>query len=59
MHTDNKTVREKAVEWLDKMDIRRRQEYFIKHQHLIGKDALVTPEVKEKIYLLEHQLPQR
>jgi len=54
MNTDNKTVREKALEWFKNMTDLNAQKYCLKYKHLIGDDRIVTHEIKEAIYLSEH-----
>jgi len=54
MNTNNKTVREKALEWFKNMTDLNAQKYCLKYKHLIGDDRIVTHEIKEAIYLSEH-----
>ena len=51
---NNATTKKLALEWFKAMDNNTSQIYYLKYEHLIGKDRLVTDDIKEHIYLSEH-----
>jgi hypothetical protein len=47
----------KALQWFKNMSNETAQYYYLKYDHLIGKDRQVTDEIKEQIYLAETAAP--
>ncbi len=54
MKQDNTDTREKAMLWFKNMDAGVAQRYYLKYEYLIQNNRLVTTEIIEQIYLLEH-----